>query len=154
MCQCITRTSSLALDGCFDFPQTRFITANLSGSHWPLRWTLGPQTCSAWVSRDCIPVSEDTAPACLDATLHCQLPSCCGAALSAPWQCPPRSVLDLLFSSSPGCSSVVFLERRESSQFLFFFTGFYNLKFSLYLSFPIYKLGIKSLLSSVKSFMI
>lgn len=41
--ECITRTSSLALACSLDFPQTCFITANLSGSHWALGWLLVPR---------------------------------------------------------------------------------------------------------------
>lgn len=52
ICQCIIRTSSLALACCLEYPQMCFTSAHLSGSLWALRWPWLPQRCSTWVPRE------------------------------------------------------------------------------------------------------
>lgn len=69
----ITRTSSPALASCFDFPQTCFITTNLSGSHWALGWPLVRRPALlGYQGTVSLSVRTLSLPACLAATLCSQ----------------------------------------------------------------------------------
>lgn len=85
ICGCNARTSSLALACCLDFPQTCFITANLSGSHWALGWPLVP--------RPALLVYQGTASLSVR-TLPRSPP-----AAEQPWLCPGSVPLRLFWTS-------------------------------------------------------
>lgn len=62
-----------------DCPETTFITANLSGSHWTVGWPNSHWTCSAFLVQVLCPLSASTSP--LPALLSPLAPTC-GAAIA------------------------------------------------------------------------